>query len=434
MANARQGVDLSIKISSPKHMDEALLREISEKYLLPFFSGAMIGPAAQSSSSDKLVAFVNPQVIGYKVHRADEYRLQFRRDQPFAQTRDSARETRVIEAFVEILGGMSRELRGDLKDDLLSTFQRRVVAHALAERGEAKNLLAVIDQMALWGTRLYEGAPIASAIGLDPEKPGSPKISLASVTSNDFGSVLSNGFDTLLVFDGDLRFSRHEVLEPSVSGNGTCPWRHSAIAEWTNEGDGRVAVVLNRLGEILAFRDGQLLFARRGGVWHFLTHGPVIRQMAVPKNEAIRHAIYETALDASFARTGACLGVISAGAGRSWERTVSEHDRLALGRSDKARTMSRIVRGRKFHSLERTLRQELVAIDGATVINHEGDVLAVGAILKIDGGSTGGGRTAAAKTIATLGLGIKVSQDGGITAYRPAPGKAKSVRTAFSVM
>lgn len=426
---------MSIKIGSSKHMDEALLREISEKYLLPFFSGATIESAARTSSnSDKLVAFVNPQVIGYKVHHADTYRLQFRRDQPFAQTSDRARETRVIEAFVEILGGMSQELRGDLKDDLLSTFQRRVVAHALAERGKAKYLLAVIDQMALWGTRLYEGAPIASAIGLDPDKAGSSKISLASVTNNDFGAVLSNGFDTLLVFDGDLRFSRHEVLDPSISGNGTCPWRHAAIAEWTSGGDGRVAVVLNRLGEILTFRDGQLLFARRGGVWHFLTHDPVIRQMGVPKNEAIRRAIYETALDASFARTGACLGVVRAGAGRSWEGTISKEDQLTLGLSDKARTMSKIIRGRKFHNLERTLRQELVAIDGATVINHEGEVLAVGAILKIDGGSTGGGRTAAAKKIARLGLGIKVSQDGGITAYRPEQGAARSVRTAFSVM
>ena len=41
-----------------------------------------------------------------------------------------------------------------------------------------------------------------------------------------------------------------------------------------------------------------------------------------------------------------------------------------------------------------------------------------GAILKIPGGSTSGGRLAAAKTLKDLGLGIKVSQDGGITGYR----------------
>ena len=90
--------------------------------------------------------------------------------------------------------------------------------------------------------------------------------------------------------------------------------------------------------------------------------------------------------------------------------------------------------GKKFHELDRTLRQELAAIDGATVVNHEGTVVAVGAILKIEGGSTGGGRTAAAKQLAMLGLGVKISQDGGISGYRRDSKNTKVVRSAFKVM
>jgi DNA integrity scanning protein DisA with diadenylate cyclase activity len=71
----------------------------------------------------------------------------------------------------------------------------------------------------------------------------------------------------------------------------------------------------------------------------------------------------------------------------------------------------------RFYALDRRLRQELVAIDGATVLDSEGRILAVGAILKIDGGSSGGGRLAAAKELSKLGLGIKVSQDGGIRGF-----------------
>jgi len=44
-------------------------------------------------------------------------------------------------------------------------------------------------------------------------------------------------------------------------------------------------------------------------------------------------------------------------------------------------------------------------------------LLAVGAILKIPGGSSGGGRLAAAIELSKLGLGIKVSQDGGILMF-----------------
>jgi hypothetical protein len=49
--------------------------------------------------------------------------------------------------------------------------------------------------------------------------------------------------------------------------------------------------------------------------------------------------------------------------------------------SPKARLIRRIVGNSKFQQLDRRLRQELLAIDGATIIDHEGVVLAVGAIL-----------------------------------------------------
>ena len=140
--------------------------------------------------------------------------------------------------------------------------------------------------------------------------------------------------------------------------------------------------------------------------------------MGVPKDPEIRKAVYETALDASFARTGACLGIVSSTYGRKWEKIVVEDDRLLLRRTSKSRAIAKAVESRKFHKLDRKLRQELVAIDGATVLDYEGRVLAVGAILKIEGGSTGGGRTAAATRLGKLGLGIKVSQDSGITGYR----------------
>jgi hypothetical protein len=418
-----------------KTMKEELLREISEKYLLPFFSGATLeNISLPSKPSDSTVAFISPQVIGFKVNKTDTYRLQFRRNQPFAQKDDSARETRVIEAFVAVLERMSNALRGPHKEDLLSSFQRHVVAHAVAESGDEKRVLRVIDQMARWATRLYEGAPIASAIGIDPTDTSVSELTLDSIAENDFGVVLSNGYDTLLIFDKKLKFVGHAVMRSSESGSEKCPWRHSTIADWTNERTGRLAMVLNRLGEILVFRDGQLLFARRSGNWHFLTHGPILGQMVVPKDRNIRKALYETALDASFARTGACLGIVSSGAGDKWKKSVAESDRLDLGISVKSKTIATIISGRKFHDLERTLRQELVAIDGATVIDYKGEVLAVGAILKIDAGSTGGGRTAAAKTLSGFGLGIKISQDGAITAYRPEAGKKKGGKVAFKVM
>ena len=73
---------------------------------------------------------------------------------------------------------------------------------------------------------------------------------------------------------------------------------------------------------------------------------------------------------------------------------------------------------KQFQSLDRRLRQELLAMDGAVVLSHTGDVLTAGAIVNVPGGSTGGGRRAAAKRLSKLGLGIKISADGPIIGFR----------------
>ncbi|CRM40178.1 hypothetical protein [Pseudomonas sp. 31 E 6] len=408
-------------------MDEPLLREIAERYLLPFFSGARLDPQAEkSSTSEKTVAFVvNQQTIGFKVNKHDGYRLHIRRDQSFSAATSPAGEFNLIQAFIDCLSSMEGILTQDLKDEFLSTFQRRVIAKAIAPEGKYKTILSAIDQISIWASRLYEGAPICSAIGISPDAENPSSITLQSIGSSDFGAVLSNGIDTLLEFNKNLEFVKHHVLDLPSCTEKISPWRHRAIAEWTNGAVGRIALVLNRLGEILIFIQGQLLFARRSGTWHFLTHDPVVSQMSVPKSPDVRQAIYETLLDASFARTGACVGVVRHRASQSWTELVNKGDRLDSTTSDKAATIQRIIGGRLFHELPRTLRQELVAIDGSTVMDHTGKVLAVGAILKLPGGSTSGGRTAAAIELGKLGLGVKVSQDGGITGYLHAKDRDK---------
>ena len=52
------------------------------------------------------------------------------------------------------------------------------------------------------------------------------------------------------------------------------------------------------------------------------------------------------------------------------------------------------------------------------VLDHTGVILAAGAIIEVPSGSVGGGRTAAALRLSTIGLGVKVSQDGTITGFR----------------
>ena len=96
---------------------------------------------------------------------------------------------------------------------------------------------------------------------------------------------------------------------------------------------------------------------------------------------------------------------------------VSQGDMLAHDASSKTTLLRSALPSLNFAQIPRKLRAELLSIDGATLIFDDGNVFAVGAILKIPGGSSSGGRKAAAMTLAEHGIGIKVSNDGHITAW-----------------
>ena len=70
-----------------------------------------------------------------------------------------------------------------------------------------------------------------------------------------------------------------------------------------------------------------------------------------------------------------------------------------------------------FIRLDRKLRAEFVSMDGATIIDKNGDVISFGAIIQNDSGSYGGGRGAAAKKLSKYGLAVKISTDGYIEVY-----------------
>lgn len=399
-------------------MDEKLLRELATDHLLPFFSGAeLLDSSRKSNKSQSKVAREDPSTMLFKIDRNDLYRLVLRRSQYFdSDNSGRVTEKKVVEAFVETVDEIAPGLNQNYREDLLASFHRRIVSKSLVDQlYQQQAILNGVDQLALWATRLYEGKQIAAAIGFEPNTTGGG-VALSEICQKDFSAVLSNGFDTMYIFDFQQRIIGHQSFHQSDPLPSFAPLRQGFIANWASEG--RVALALNRLGEILVFKDRMLLFARRSGKWHFLTHEPVLTQMRRPDGSEVRRAVYESCLDASFARTGACVGVITSAYQLTWKNVAPEvEDYLADCKSVKTKTISKMVQGKPFQDLDRRLRQEMLAIDGATILDHKGKVLAVGAILKISGGSVGGGRRAAAVALSRFGLGIKVSQDGEILIF-----------------
>jgi hypothetical protein len=142
--------------------------------------------------------------------------------------------------------------------------------------------------------------------------------------------------------------------------------------------------------------------------------------MYPPKDPALRAAIHESCLDVSFARSGGCIAVVNWGdMDRVSPEYVDSEDLLSNGKRYKNRLLSVVIAGRAFQDIDRRVRLELLSLDGAIVLDRYGRVISVGTIIDVPAGSEGGGgRTAAARRLSEIGLAVKVSQDGRVSAYR----------------
>ena len=182
---------------------------------------------------------------------------------------------------------------------------------------------------------------------------------------------------------------------------------------------------------------------------------------------SLKEAIYLSSLDVAFARTGGCLCCLRKENEEAalkhidikdiliedfyYKKLAQSYDLFDIVESDdinentieystalttpdyiKVNTLRKMIGGKKFHELDRKFREELLGIDGATIIDHEGNIIAVGAIVQIDAGSNAGGRLAATRTLAKYGVALKISMDSTIQclAY---DNKRQKVKTLFEI-
>jgi hypothetical protein len=406
-------------------------RALLRQHLLPLISGAELLPDTASSPAVRpAVDQRNRHLLEIKPSQDCRWCFRITRPHPFARTSDGpVTEKALARAFVEGLGAMPPGFEASpYAADLMARFGRRLVADTLCPDGvDRPAVLAAIDQLEAWSSRTYEGHPIAAAVGFSTDGPRAASVSLQEAWAGDFSAVLTNAFDTMLVADGNGHLLDYAAMAPPAAPPPLAPVRLGAVAHWCGLHPDRLALVLNRNAELLALRHGQLVFARRAGRWFFLAPEAIVHQMGGPRGgEDLRRAVYASCLDASFAGTGACLGILNKEfSGRLREIAPDVNDHLLPPQSAKARLLHLAINGQPFTALDRRLRQEILAIDGATILDHRGHIVAAGAILKVAGGSSsGGGRRAAAQALSTYGVGIKVSADGGIEGFRRATGSA----------
>mgnify|MGYP002515467858 CR=1 FL=1 len=428
-----------------------------ENIILPLFTGSSIAGEEESNARDNEVALGSGGTVLIKPNKNDEYRLILKRNLSF-----KANEVTLLKSIISELGNVSN--LGLLLPDqsylkrLNMTAIEKAICESVTETA-SETLLNIVTMLDSYSSRTYEGKRIDFGIIINESLQSENKldrIHYQNMFKYDFFAVLSNGMQSCVEFDKDGYYIGHMSLERMRFKPTICSYDYISLARYCDAN--RIGVVLDTNGDILIFKNRSLIYSKKRGVWNSYCHDEIITLLSNRSSASIkeiRKSIYFTSLDVSFAGTGGCLAYLNKGLTEQALSHIDINDiltekhfemkRLQLAEASKKRSknqsstidfnnityqeyvekyektktscLKQTIAGRKFHELNRKLREELSSIDGATIVDYDGTIIACGAIVRIEAGSMGGGRLAATNTLAKYGVAVKISQDGIMQAF-----------------
>lgn len=395
-------------------MDKKEFLHLVNNVIIPLFTGSEYAGEVSSNQKESSVAFSDGlQTLLIKPSREDNYRFKIIRQQYFSKDDKQIMEEIITELTVY------DQIPVKYKDELLPVIVENALSKHLS--GNDKNahcLSSIITSLRNWSGRTYEGRDVAFGIEIDLLTDDDSKLEIKDILDLDFSALLSDGVDSFFKVNKYGKMLGLQQSSSCIENNSKIPFRFVNIAMSFQPTS--IGILLLRNKEILIIKNRELVFAFRRGLWRHFNHDAIIQRIAAGSrytDEETRKAIYETCLDVSFARTGGSITYLR----KTYEsecikKHIDEKD-LVSSNDIKSSSISLISNNKDFKSIPRKIRQELVGIDGATLIDGSGKILAAGAIIKIEAGSSGGGRLASVKTLSSYGVSIKISSDGEIIAF-----------------
>jgi len=426
--------------------------EVVDRLILPLFVGSTIMGEAESSARDSEIAYGKQNSLWIKPNKNEEYRLCLKRGRAF-----QPHEVLLLKNIFKEIDDIDQLHLENPNYEI--TLQDRAVEKAMCEiiSDTAKDtMLGVITELEKWSYRTYEGKRVNFGVVIDisADEEDNPFLHYSKIIEKDFFVLLADGKKSYVEFNRNGFFKGVTTLERLRNYATISPNEFENIAKYC--GDKRIGIILTENGDILIFKNRALLSAKRKNRWNIYSHEEVIQLLSYRSNQSIkdvRRSIYMTALDCSFNYSGGILvylkkdmtedALVHIG---SKDILTEEHFELKketvlanasenedvkrimqvtnyyagtfsdfLERNNCVKTIAlrKMIAGKKFYELNRKMREDLVALDGATIVDYDGTIITAGAILKIDAGSAGGGgRLAATMSLARYGVTIKISQDG----------------------
>jgi hypothetical protein len=346
-----------------------------------------------------------------------------------------------------IMGERGDLFRGAIEDRYVGAFLDDQPYAIEAREARADRIALVIELLRVAALSSYENRPISTGVlflgtPADPCRPDVPVRATAPAFTEQLTAVksfyrLADGVRTVFLAnaDGQLldiididRWGSQVCGQPTLHAPCARPYQAHARATLQH---GHVCAVLSPSREIKVFAEGAELFAFRGAAWHLLDLEAKYDVWAkAVGDDALARRLFQTALDLADAREGA-LFVVLRDPDPAVTQLVAPADRLDIPAGMEAaapagpsrRDLLHLLEGRSATDLDPSIFAALASLDGATVVDRTGRLLAAGAILRhpqtvdVQQGVVEGARTTAALVASRFGPVLKVSEDGVITFF-----------------
>jgi hypothetical protein len=339
--------------------------------------------------------------------------------------------------------------RGAIEDRYVGAFFDGTPYSRRADGARSERVAEVLEMLRVAALSTYENQPISTGVVLlegdeDPvaHYPASERDwphYTGALTSIKSFFRLADGVRTVFLVARDGRLL--DIVDMNRwAGQLNC--RTDLIAPCARKymthacatiGTRNVCIVLSPGREIKVFAEGAQIFAFRNAGWHLLDLQAKFdmweRAVAQP---ALARKLFQTALDLADMREGALFVVLRQPL-ESISELVAPIDRLDMELLDQKsdpgtpsrRHLLHVLAGRTVTDLDPSLLDALATLDGAVVTDRNGQLLAVGAILRhppatlpgTESGISEGARTTAAMAASRYGPVLKVSEDGMITFF-----------------
>ena len=382
----------------------------------------------------------------------------------------TAHEVRLAQAIGTVLAARYHAIhnpriiaeRGDLfsgaiEDRYVGAFLDHRPYAIEAREARADRIATIIEMLRVAALSSYEGRPISTGVLLlgtteDPCRPDAATPATATSFTHALARIksfyrLADGASTVFQVNAEGRLL--DIIDIDRWGTEAC--RNQTLhvpcakafqphARATTQ-HGHVCAVLSPSREIKIFAEGAELFTFRGAAWHLLDVQAKYRMWAeAVGNDTLAMRLFQTARDLSDAREGA-LFLVARDPEEALAQLVAPGDRLDVplatdrpqppapgehaGRAEASRRdLLHLLEGRRVTELDPSVLATLSSLDGATVTDREGRLLAAGAILRHPasehleaGGVVEGARTTAAMAASRFGPVLKVSEDGIMTFF-----------------